>query len=793
MTPLPTNNDDQDHKETASPLRDPATTPDHLQLETPTNLQEETLRVSPPVSDDLPEVLSAEERAQAKAALAFIGEVQKERRQIEASDQLPAAVGRYSILSSLGRGGFAEVFLAEDKELDRRVALKIPLFNSASNEAGRQRFEREARLAASLGHPQIVPVYEYGDLGPIRFIAFAWCDGPTLEKWVAENGPVDFETAAKIVEHLAQAVQHAHQRGIIHRDLKPGNVLVDSSQDSRGKPVWERLRITDFGLARNFDNHDATLTQDGQLVGTPAFMAPEQAGSGAEVGPAADIWALGMMLFELLTGKLPFREPELLATIKAICDKPMPKAKKVRHEVPGALEAVADLCLRKDPAERYESAHALAEDLQRYTTGKPVNAKPPSALSTFAMWARRNPILAGSIGLTIASLVMGLSVALWQRSIAIANLNEAKSQTTRADGNLETAQAVIKSVVSLEKKLRTQSQLSEERAELVEQTASFQVALVEDELQTPEVRYETALSLRELSTLLFQLGKMKASEENARFVVTLLDGLETDLPNGVSVGEIFHAKVQQRLRIVAALNAQYRLEESLQLCETTEADEIPKGIDELDLASLLAENLRAKAMLQQRKGDIKSAAETLGDALRKFDNLDPTDEQQRWDLALGQCRLTMTLAACELAMGELDASESHFMKSLEAVNRMKEVYPNHTQIAPNEGLISFQLGALHEQLRNWPSAIQYYQSSRETHLGMFEQNPSFPNPGNLYVLSSVALSRVLAADGEDKECRMIASETIARAATFPDQLKSSQAFKDNIGILKEFAQVLDVQ
>ena len=149
---------------------------------------------------------------------------------------------------------------------------------------------------ASLGHPQIVPVYEYGDLGPVRFIAFAWCDGPNLTDWIANNGSVDFETAAKMVHCLAEAVQHAHQRGIVHRDLKPGNVLVDNSEESKDKPVWERLRITDFGLARNFDSHDATLTQDGQLLGTPAYMAPEQAGSGANVGPAADIWSLGMIL-----------------------------------------------------------------------------------------------------------------------------------------------------------------------------------------------------------------------------------------------------------------------------------------------------------------------------------------------------------------------------------------------------------------------------------------------------------------------------------------------------------------
>lgn len=792
MTPSPSNPNDQDRQQSANSIEDQSVAPKPMSLETAANLRDKTPPVTPlDREDELPDELSDEERVQARAALAFLGEVRIQKELRQTSETLPPSIGRYSILRSLGRGGFAEVFLAEDQELSRRVALKVPLFDSAINDAGRQRFEREARLAASLGHPQIVPVYEYGDLGPVRYIAFGWCDGSTLGQWIDEHGPLEFETAAKIVEHLAQAVQHAHQRGIIHRDLKPGNILVDSSRESRDKPVWERLRITDFGLARNFDNHDATLTRDGQLVGTPAYMAPEQAGSGADIGPGADIWALGMILFELLTGELPFRKPEMLATIRAICDEQMPKAKKLRRDVPVALDAIADLCLRKAPAERFETAHALAADLKRYSAGEPVKAKPQSALSTFAMWARRNPVLAGSIGLTFASLVIGMSVSIWQRNVAIANLNEANSQTSRADGNLETAQAVINSVVHLEKKMRMQSQLSQERADLVQRTAAFQVALIEDEVLTPNTRYETAMSLKELSTLLFQLGRMEAAEENARFVVSLLTGLEDNLPEGVTAAQIFGAKVQQRLRIIAALNAQNRLDESLELCEETEADTIPEGADEFRIATILAENLRAKAMIQQVKGNIEDAAKTLVIALSTYADIEPIDEKQVWSVALARCKLTMNLATCEMSFGALDASEAHFLDSLEAIEAMKEVYPNHNQIAPNLGIVSFQLGTLYERLKKLNSAIEFYQKSRNIHLAMFEQNPNFPNPGNMYVLSSVALARVHAALDQDDESQSIAAETIDRATTFPKQLKANDAFKDNLGILKSIVREAD--
>jgi serine/threonine protein kinase len=406
---------------------------EQVSLETPRDLRDETPRVGKTDSvSELPDDLLPNEVAQAREALAFLKEVRGETQQ---SGQLPTSIGRYSIIRSLGRGGFAEVFLAEDEELDRRVALKVPLFNSTMNEAGRQRFEREAKLAASLGHPQIIPVYEYGDLGPVRFIAFAWCDGPNLTDWIANNGPVDSETAAKIVRFLADAVQHAHLRGIVHRDLKPGNVLVDDSEDSKGKPVWERLRITDFGLARNFDNHDATLTQDGQLVGTPAYMAPEQAGSGADVGTAADVWALGMMLLELLTGQLPFRKPEILATIRAICDDAVPRARKLQPNVPVGLDAIADLCLRKSPSDRYESAHDLSEDLRRWSSGEPVKAKPQSALSTFAMWTRRNSAIAAVSALAFLFLALGLVGTTWQYLQAAENLvaaNEALANEQQA-------------------------------------------------------------------------------------------------------------------------------------------------------------------------------------------------------------------------------------------------------------------------------------------------------------------------------------------------------------------------
>ncbi|MEL6894937.1 MAG: serine/threonine-protein kinase, partial [Planctomycetota bacterium] len=369
--------------------------------------------------------MPAEQQHAAAEALAFLGQVRRavrqpetgdiEKRDIEKRDiatgdtdpnpgahadyetstGLPSQIGKYKIERSLGRGGFAEVFLACDEELDRRVALKIPLFHTQHHVSGGKRFEREARLAASLSHPQIVPVFDYGTIGPICYIAFDWCDGPTLSDWSAQQPSIDCKTAARIVEHLADALQHAHRRGIVHRDLKPGNVLIDGSDQTTHQPVWERLRITDFGLACDTQHDRSSLTIDGQIVGTPVFMSPEQAEGSAAPSAAGDIWALGMMLYQLLTGTLPFQRQDPIATIRAIVDQPLPPVRSLRRDVPASLAAITEMALRRDVVQRYGSAHELADDLRRWLNGEPTLARRPSAMARSILWVRRNPILTG--------------------------------------------------------------------------------------------------------------------------------------------------------------------------------------------------------------------------------------------------------------------------------------------------------------------------------------------------------------------------------------------------------------
>jgi serine/threonine protein kinase len=292
-----------------------------------------------------------------------------------------ARLGRFRIVRELGHGAFGVVFLAHDLALGREVALKVPRAEALVTPEVRARFQQEARAAAGLDHPNLVPVYDAGEEGPLCYIASAYCPGVTLAAWLkARAEPVPPRTAARLVATLAGAVEHAHRRGVLHRDLKPGNVMLDSSGAGPGDDLGFTPRLTDFGLAKFADGGAGVpagcQTQSGAILGTPSYMAPEQAGGQSKaVGPAADVYALGAILYDILTGRPPFRADSTLETLLLVrLEEPVPPA-RLRPRLPRDLETVCLKCLHKDPARRYGSAQDLADDLQRFLDGRPVKAR----------------------------------------------------------------------------------------------------------------------------------------------------------------------------------------------------------------------------------------------------------------------------------------------------------------------------------------------------------------------------------------------------------------------------------
>jgi serine/threonine-protein kinase len=311
----------------------------------------------------------------------------------EVLPQVPGLPG-YEFLGEIARGGMGVVFKARQTSLNRTVALKMLLARQMASAAEAQRFRTEATAAAHLDHPNIVPIYEVGEYQGQPYFSMKLVEGGTLTGF--RGSP---QEAARLLALVARAVHNAHQRGIIHRDLKPGNIL----RDGQGQP-----HVTDFGLAKRLEG-DSKMTQTGAVMGTPAYMPPEQAsGKKGEVTTLADIYSLGAVLYELLTGRPPFQAETPLDTLLLLTEHEPEPPRKLNPAVDRDLEAVCLKCLQKDPHRRYGSAAELADDLERWGRGEPTRARPPSAWQAARFWLRQN--LRAALWVLALGLVFGVLI-----------------------------------------------------------------------------------------------------------------------------------------------------------------------------------------------------------------------------------------------------------------------------------------------------------------------------------------------------------------------------------------------
>jgi tRNA A-37 threonylcarbamoyl transferase component Bud32 len=322
------------------------------------------------------------------------------------------------------------VYKARQIKANRLVALKMILSGEHAGPAELVRFQTEAEALARLQHPNIVQVHEVGECAGRPFFSLEFCDGGSLEKKLAGTPLASLE-AAHLLELMAQAIHAAHQKDILHRDLKPSNVLL-----AEGAPLQVAVpKISDFGLAKKLN--EAGQTASGAVMGTPSYMAPEQAaGKGNELGPATDVYALGAILYECLTGRPPFRSATVLDTImQVISDEPV-APRQLNAKLPIDLETICLKCLHKEPAKRYQSAHALVEELRRFQEGRPITARPVGRIERGWRWCRRNPALAAALTLAVLFLVSGAAVSFafgWNASLA---RDEAMTQTGLAETRL---------------------------------------------------------------------------------------------------------------------------------------------------------------------------------------------------------------------------------------------------------------------------------------------------------------------------------------------------------------------
>jgi tetratricopeptide (TPR) repeat protein/tRNA A-37 threonylcarbamoyl transferase component Bud32 len=424
-------------------------------------------------SDVTPEYAAEWEQRQEFVQAALVGHLRQGLQEADDHHALLPDVPGYCIESRLGEGGAGVVYRARHEKLQRPVALKTLRPGTLERTEARARFQREAEVLSRLHHPHVVQLFDFGEVRPasgpaVPYMVLELVEGGTLGEKV-HHRPVPARPAAALVELLARALQVVHEQGIIHRDLKPGNVLMQpvGTRAVRGEcPELDRLldeyvpKITDFGLAKQLTADQSPWTRTRDVLGTPAYMAPEQAGENTELTPAADIYALGVILYELLTGLPPFRAGdwvELLVQVKE--QEPVPPS-RLMPGVPRELETISLKCLSKDPRRRYASASALADDLLRFLNGQPILSRPAGAWEKLWKWCRRNPGVAGLSASLFLLLILGLTVTTWlsvvaeqRRAVAVDALDLLKQEQV----HLQQEQGRTKDALKAEQRRREQA------------------------------------------------------------------------------------------------------------------------------------------------------------------------------------------------------------------------------------------------------------------------------------------------------------------------------------------------
>jgi eukaryotic-like serine/threonine-protein kinase len=683
--------------------------------------------------------------------------------------------GDYELLEEIARGGMGVVFKARQVSLNRVVALKMILAGQFASAAEVQRFRLEAEAAAQLDHPHIVPIYEIGEHDGQQYFTMKLIEGGSLAQ--ALSGPrsaASQKDAARLLATVARAVHHAHQRGILHRDLKPANILLSrrtsilacppsppdqhragpgDQADKQGCLSYEPC-VTDFGLAKRVREEEPSsrLTQSGIAVGTPAYMAPEQAsGHGQALTVAADVYSLGAILYEVLTGQPPFRGPTPLDTLRDVLERSPRPPRGLNPRIGRDLETICLKCLQKDPQRRYASAAALADDLDRYLRGEPIQARPASGVGRAWRWARRNPALA-----VVGSLATGALVAVTVVSSLLA-AHEARhaAELERAGAALaerdEQRQLALKEAERQAEEARRQTAVAEESFHQAHRAVSDFCLRVSDELaQVPSMQqfrkdlltrgldyYRTFLQQRgddpalrgELADTYFNAGhitstvgsKTKALELYQQ-ALPLYQELAAARPDDTAL----QAKVAHTLNNIGVMQADLgrhaaavdSARQALDICERL-----------AHLTPARAERLDDLAFTYHQLGALAADAGQMDEALGSYGRARDLWEQL-YCVSPRSTHYAGSLALCVNNMGVVQGKLSRdreALRSFETARAIREklVAEKHTSNAQVALAASYRDIALtHQRLGHPDEALVFSERARDIREKMAHDNPS---------------------------------------------------------------------
>jgi serine/threonine-protein kinase len=656
--------------------------------------------------------------------------------------------GDYELLEEAARGGMGVVYKARQKSVGRVVALKMIRWGGLATAEDVQRFRLEAEAAATLDHPNIVPIYEVGEHDGLPFFSMKLIDGGSV------RGPADLRSAARLVATVARAVHHAHQRGILHRDLKPANILLDAD----GEP-----HVTDFGLAARLTPPSAAgsallveagLTRSGIAVGTPSYMAPEQAsGPRRAVTTAADVYSLGAVLFELLTGRPPFRGESALETLAQVIESRPPRPRSLAPAVPRDLETVCLKCLEKDPRKRYPTALALADDLQRFLDGEPILARPAGPFEKSWRWCRRNPVVASlSAGLLVA-LAAGMGLVTWQWLRAEREARLAADRLVLADEQRDRAERERAEA----DRLRVEADGQRDRAEREAELAAERLVQVEAERAAAEA------SLSDARQILDRLC-VRVSEERLRNVPGVQPLRKEILENALAYYQRFldkRADDPRLLRDVAdthqrvgyltdAVGSRTAALASYRRALETYQKLLAADADNASLQEAVARTCINMGAVQEGVNDPKGALDSYAqarDLLVKLDERKPDDADTLGHLTAAY----VNIGNVRRALGDLDDSRDAYEKALAAQDRLLAREPNNLDAQSDLALVYVNLAILHSTQGRKEEALRWHEKARAVQERLHRLAPGSPEFQRDLALTCRRIGDRLTRDGRPDE------------------------------------------
>ncbi len=618
----------------------------------------------------------------------------------------PIDIPGYSIKKQLGRGGMGVVYLARDEHLERLVAIKMLAAHATHL---RDRFDSEIRAVAALKHPNIAQLYASNEMNGVPFFVMEYVDGESLESHL-NNKPKDPRDAAELVTILAQAIEYTHQQGLLHRDLKPSNVLLASD----GTP-----KIADFGLAKSVTGN-SSATQTGEILGTPSYMAPEQAsGVVKKLTEACDVYGLGGILYKLITGHAPFESPDPMQTVMSvIADEPL-APRRLQNQIPRDLENICLKCLAKAPGRRYASAAELANDLSRFLRGQPVEARAVSWPERTTKWCRRHPAAASL--LTAVILLTGL--ALGGLSLHNRQLSDevARSERLIASSNKFAQWISQEHLAELQKLLGS----TPVRGELADQLQKHLDELSTDAKHDVEYNFQLALSFKALADVqgnpnIPNMGKLDQAIENYDRSIELT---EESLRRSPSLEKAKHGLISTMLNkfdVVLSRDGLSQAEEILNVTETRfQKMELEEG-DPLVVT---------RFMTEQRWCDIESSRQQLTAAESRLNRMEELLGELSEDEEIEEKSINMSLylfskrADIRMLINKLELAETDANKALELSSQIIAAEPENVAARKLHGELLRTIADVQYELRKVEETLATAKEAASFNTMLNELNP----------------------------------------------------------------------